>query len=472
MTARECSRRNFLKAGAATGLAAGFTDLTSGKDVAKQHPTLANSPGFGRAKSVILIFANGGQSQLETWDPKPNAPLEVRGDFRAIASKVPGTILSEHLPRTAQLADRFTIIRTMSHEDLDHGSAAYLSFTGRYHNRKSSNPPPRQTDIPCMSAVLKRVRPQSPFVDAAVHINAPAIIAPNNLAPGQFGGLLGRKYDALTVGNVTAGSLVIPGLTPRPDLSQVRLQKRRSLLRSLDDHARKLERYQKVTDMRGLYDRAYRMLSDRKTRQAFDLTREPEQIRNRYGRNRSGQACLLARRLTEAGVPFTTVMWNHHSRGQDHEPNNTDLYGWDTHNDIFTAMKNRLLPRFDLSFSALIEDLDQRGLLDTTLVICMGEFGRAPLVALEKRFKGASPGRKHWAATYSVVMAGAGVGRGKVLGRSDRFAAYPAADAYGPWDITATIFHAMGIDPKRHFFDTVNRPWPISIGKPILKLFA
>jgi uncharacterized protein (DUF1501 family) len=462
-----CTRRDCLRTVGLAGLAGGF----SSANARSAENSSATLPGFGRAKSVIVVFTNGGQSQLETWDPKPAAPKEIRGEFNAISSAVPGTLLSEHLPRVAKLTDRFTIVRSMSHEDLDHGSAAYLCLTGRYHNRRSSNPPARSTDHPCMSAVLKRVRPASPFVDAAVHVNAPAIIAPNNISPGQFGGLLGRKYDALTVGKVTAGPIVIPGLTPRENLSQARIQKRRALMQSLDNASPQFESHQKVVDIQGLYDSAYRMLSEPKTRYAFDLSKESDRTRNRYGRNRSGQACLLARRLVEAGVPLTTVVWNHHSRGQDLEPETTDLYGWDTHNDIFSALKNRLLPRFDHSFSALIEDLDERGLLDSTLVVCMGEFGRAPLVALEKRFKGASPGRKHWGAAYSVVLAGAGVGRGKILGQSDRFAAYPSSDSFGPWDLTATIFHALGIDPSQHFKDTVNRPVPISIGKPMLDLF-
>src|SRR5208283_5264439 len=182
-------------------------------------------------------------------------------------------------------------------------------------------------------------------------------------------------------------------------------------------------------------------------RQAFDLSQEPEAVRDRYGRHRSGQACLLGRRLVEAGLPWVTVLWNHNIRGQDKEPHETDLYGWDTHNDIFDALKDHLLPRFDLSFSTLLEDMEERGLLDQTLVVCMGEFGRAPRVALERGFAGSTPGRKHWAAVYSIVMAGAGVAPGGVVGASDRQAAYPQSSPFGPWDVAATMFHALGIDP-------------------------
>ena len=453
-----------MRIGGYAGLGLGLPTAVAGEANAQRLP------GFGKAKSVIIVFASGGQSQLDMWDPKPEAPKEVRGEFKAIRSAVPGTFLCEHLPRVAKLADRYTIVRTMSHEDTDHGSAVYLSLTGRYHSRKSSNPPPRGIDHPCRSAVLKRVRPTSAFLDPAVHVNAPAIIAPNDIAPGQFGGLLGRDYDALTVGDVTQG-IAIPGLTARESLSQARIRKRESLLQAIERHGRTFERNRRARDWNGLSQRAYQLLADPKTKDAFDLTKEPTRVRDAYGRNRSGQACLLARRLAQAGVPLITVVWNHHSRGQDHYPEKTDFYGWDTHNDIFSSLRERLLPRFDVSFSALLTDLEARGLLDDTLVICMGEFGRAPLVALEKRFKGASPGRKHWAAAYSVVFAGAGVKRGKILGRSDRLGAYPTTQSYGPWDIGATIFHALGIDPGGHFTDPLGRRFPISEGKPITALF-
>jgi hypothetical protein len=214
------------------------------------------------------------------------------------------------------------------------------------------------------------------------------------------------------------------------------------------------------------------MLDRISTREAFDLSREPDVIRNRYGRNRSGQACLLARRLAQAGVPLITVIWSHNNRGQDIDPKNTDLYGWDTHNDIFDGLQNHLLPRFDQGFSALIEDLDQKGMLDETLVICMGEFGRAPLVALEKNFKGASPGRKHWSWVYSIAMAGAGVHQGSVVGSSDSRGAYPHSDSYGPWDVIATMFHSLGINPHQHYYDPVNRPIPICDGKVMSSVYV
>lgn len=429
------------------------------------------APSFGRARSVILIYTSGGQSQLDTWDPKPQAPAEVRGAFRAIATSVPGTHVCEHMPRLARLAHLYTIVRSVTHDDLDHGSATYLALTGQFHPRKSSNPPPRPTDFPTHGAVLQRVRPARQFPRAAVHVNGPALV-PEQPAPGQNAGFLGPSCEPLLLGDPTAGVGITAGLDPLPELPPVRLQARRSLLETLEGYRQSLEEEPALLSRNAHFRQAYELLAAPRCREAFDLSREPEAVRDRYGRHRSGQACLLARRLVEAGVPFITVVWNHSNRGQDKAPGQTDLYGWDTHNDIFEALQHHLLPRFDQSFAALLEDLEQRGLLAQTLVLCVGEFGRAPLVALEPRFAGSSPGRKHWAAVYSAVFAGAGVARGGVYGASDRQGAYPQSHPVGPWDLAATLYEAIGVDPAGHYTDSSGRPFPITHGKPIRGLYA
>ncbi|MCP4513443.1 MAG: DUF1501 domain-containing protein, partial [Fuerstiella sp.] len=352
------------------------------------------------------------------------------------------------------------------HEDLDHGTAFYLSLTGRYHRRRSGNPLPTAEDHPCHGAVLQRVRPSTAFVQTAVHLNGPAEV-PNIVGPGQFGGFLGKAYDPLTLGDVTAQEAAIPSLLPLNDVPPSRLESRQSLLTSIESSMTRLNCDITASNKSVLYRQAFKMLSKQQTRTAFDLSAEHDALRDRYGRNRSGQACLLARRLVEAGIPLVTVIWNHNNRGQDKSPTNTDTYGWDNHNDIFTGLKDHLLPRFDQSFSTLIEDLDDRGMLDETLVVCMGEFGRAPLVKLEPNFAGASPGRKHWPSVYSIVFAGAGVSRGTVVGASDEIGGFPASEHFGPWDTTATIFSALGIDPHHEYTDQVNRPYRISDGKVI-----
>jgi hypothetical protein len=359
-------------------------------------------------------------------------------------------------------------------------------LTGRFHPRKSSNPPPEPSDFPTYGAVLKRVRANPRFPYTAVHVNGPAIV-PERVAPGQFGGFLGREYEPLVLGDMTQQRVAVPGLEPVPDVPADRLAARRQLLNSIDSldggaidggaiatAAGKggVQPTGQVADMHVLYQQAFQVLASPACRSAFDLSSEPQRLHERYGRYRSGQACLLARRLVEAKVPLVTVMFNHGNRGQDKQPAETDSYGWDTHNDIFQALKVHLLPRFDQSFSALLEDLDERGLLDETLVICLGEFGRAPRVALEATFAGETPGRKHWASTYSVVMAGAGVTRGATYGDSDQIGAHVKDRPVTPADIAATIFAAIGIDPAAHYVDSLGRPFALAEGKPIVGLFA
>lgn len=436
--------------------------------VSSPQPPASRLPGFGRAKTVLVVIASGGQSQLETWDPRPDAPAQIRGEFAPIQTSVPGTIICEHLPRLARLADRYAIIKSMSHEDLDHGSALYLSLTGQYHARLSSNPPPKETDLPFYGSVLELKRPATNFLRSSVLINGPALV-PFEPGPGQYAGLLGRQFDSLMIGDVTTDQPAIPGMEQLEELNVSRQARRRQLLSRLQS-AKPLAS-QPVGDMETLYQQAYGMLDRPAARRVLELDAEPARIRDRYGRHRAGQACLLARRLVQAEVPLVTVIWNHSNRGQDRSPEDLEQHGWDTHNDIFDVMRTSLLPRFDQSFSALLEDLEVRGLLETTLVIGMGEFGRAPLVALERNFAGETPGRKHWAAAYSIVLAGAGVRGGATIGTTDRHAAYPTSTKYGPWDVTATIFHALGIDPADHYFDNANRPYPISIGQPITALF-
>jgi hypothetical protein len=452
------SRRDWLRIGVPAAVGAFLPGLSSAK------PTSA-----ARAKSVIVVFTSGGQSQFETWDPKPAAPVEVRGAFGSRSTAIPGVRICEYLPRLAQLADRYTIIRSMTHDDLDHGSACYLALTGQCHPIKSSNPPPRATDFPALGAVLQRVRPSDRFPHAAFHVNGP-LLAPKDPGPGQYGGFLGHGYDPLQLGDVTNGTSLLNGMTQSPEMSANRLAARRTLLGQLD----RFGLYANALPLahQDLERKAYDLIAAPRVRDAFDLSLESVRIRDRYGRYRGGQACLLARRLVEAGVPWITVFFNHNIRGQDDHPEIPDEYGWDTHNDIFATMREQLLPRFDHSFSALLEDLEVRGLLKETLVVCMGEFGRAPLVAVEKTFKGSSPGRKHWAQCYSVVLAGAGIRRGAIHGSSDRHGAYPQANPVTPADLAATLFHALGISADAHFTDLTNRPHRVTSGNPVMGLFG
>ena len=467
------NRREWLRIGLLAGSGFGGNILTRpSRAIGKEAASGAEIPiGFGRAKSVIVLLASGGQSQLETWDPKPNAPDGIRGEFSSIQTSVPGLRFCEHMPRIARTAKWMTIVRSMSHDDLDHGSAIYLSLTGQFHPRKSSNFPPRPEDAPALGAILQRVRPTGQFPYSAIHLNGPVLI-PDTPSPGQYAGFLGRTYDPLMIGDVTQPSIILDGLEPRPELPIVRQSARTSLLEAFDHARKQADSDRSMSAMNELYRQAHSLLESPRCREAFDLARESNNVRDRYGRFRSGQACLLARRLVEAGVPLVTVFLNESIRGQDTAFGQTDAYGWDTHNDIFDSMKNHLLPRFDISLSALLEDLQQRGLLDSTLVVCLGEFGRAPRVAPEPNFAGFSPGRKHWAAVYSIALAGAGVARGHVVGSSDRIGAYPETTPISPGDVAATIFSSLGIDPSKHFTDATGRPISIASGKPISELYS
>ncbi len=435
-------------------------------------PSASTLTGFGQAKSVLVVFTSGGQSQLDTWDPKPNAPAEVRGAFGTIPTSVPGFRVCEHMPRLATLQHRVTVLRSMTHDDLDHGSACYLALTGQSHPRKSSNPQPKGTDAPALGAILHRVRPDRRFPHSAFHVNGP-MLTPSEPGPGQFGGVLGRGYDPLDLGEVTDGTALLTGMNLRPDLPAMRLGDRSELVNRLQAATHAGSRLPATDGQRALVRQAYELLHTPRVRDAFDIAQEPAKVRDRYGRFRAGQACLMGRRLIEAGVPWVTVFFNHSIRGQDFYVGESDQYGWDTHNDIFEDMKGHLLPRFDQGFSALLEDLHERGLLKDTLVVCMGEFGRAPLVANEKNFAGrGSPGRKHWAACYSVVLAGAGITTGASYGRSDKQAAYPLADPVTPGDLSATLFHALGIPSDTHYEDFTSRPSRIVTGTPVTKLFS
>jgi hypothetical protein len=419
-----------------------------------------------RAKSVLVVFAGGGQSQIDMWDPKPNAPEEVRGEFQSIPTALPGIRLCEHLPKVAKLANKYRIVRSMTHDDVDHGSACYLALTGQFHPRKSSNPPARPTDFPTLGAVLQRVRPSDRLPHASFQVNGPLRV-PLIPTPGRNAGFLGRSLDPIEIGDPESALEFVEGLTLPPELTPDRFQARQRLCEQLGLRG---GQQSEQAALNASTKSALELLDNRAVRAAFDLSQESPRVRDRYGRYRSGQACLLARRLVEAGVPWVTAFFNHNIRGQDDAPHESDAYGWDTHNDVFDALKTHLLPRFDQTFSALLEDLDQRGLLKDTLVVCMGEFGRAPRVAREASFQGTSPGRKHWAACYSVVFAGAGISGG-VYGSSDRQGAYPQSDPVTPGDLTATLFEALGIDPSGHYSDSEARPYRIATGDPIRGLF-
>lgn len=410
----------------------------------------AGPHGFGKAKSLLFISLFGGPSHQDIWDMKPDAPAEVRGEFKPIKTNVPGIEITEHLPKLAQMADRYSLVRSVTHKDNGHGSAMYANFTGWPHPLPNTNPIPDSNDYPAYGAVLSRLRPTPPSIPPFICVGGAQIVCGNQI-PGQRAGFLGPAYEPFVIDkDPNSKSFGVPELTLPGDFTTLRLDRRRSLLAGVEKAARVAERGPLAGGMSTLQRQAFELLGNQGIRQALDLSPEKAELRDRYGRSTFGQSLILGRRLIEAGVPCVTVNW---SRGGP----------WDTHGGNFPALKNSLLPAFDQSFSALLQDLTDRGLMENTLVVCTGEFGRTPQINKDG-------GRDHWAGVYTVVLAGGGIHGGRVHGSSDEQAAYPATDAVGPWDIAATTFHCMGVSPESELIDRTNRPLRISQGHPILSL--
>jgi hypothetical protein len=413
--------------------------------------------GFARARSCILIFMWGGPSQLDTWDPKPDAPEDIRGPFRAIPTTVPGISISEHFPLLARQAHRFLIVRSMSHDDAAHLSTAHRLLTGHVAPTPFSDaagPSPR--DWPHLGAIVSKLRPTSGAIPSAVNmpwtVMHPA--APGGKAPGQDAGWLGKAFDPFHVdGDPNATGFQVEGLGLPVGVSTERLVDRRSLLDRLAELADRAGRGPQSWD--SYQQKALEALARAEVRRAFQIELEDPKLRDRYGRHIHGQCLLLARRLVEAGVGMVTVNWH-----------NDGNFFWDTHGNNFNQLRGRLMPPADQGFGALLEDLSSRGLLEETLVVWVGEFGRTP------RINKANSGREHWPQCYSAVLAGAGVRGGSVHGASDRSAAYPACDPVSPEDLGATILHALGIDPATHVKDAVARPLRINEGSPLSCVFG
>ncbi len=411
-------------------------------------PVLAAAPApKPRAKSVILLFMWGGPSHIDTWDPKPNAPDNIRGLFRPIATTVPGLQIGEHFPELAKRAKNYAVVRSMTHTDPAHLSPTHHLMTGRIAAKVNSDADgPKRSDAPCIGAVVQKRAPGIGAMPTAVTlpwaVSHPA--APGGTAPGQNAGWLGSGYDPFLVsGDPNSPKFAVAGLTAPGDLSKERLVSRGDLCRQLD-------RTGGHSDLRS---KALDLLVAPGVSKAFDLTQEAAKARDKYGRHTHGQSCLLARRLVEAGTKLVTVNW----------PDDGQSF-WDTHGNNFPALKDRLMPPADRAFSALLDDLSERGLLDETLVVWVGEFGRNPNIE--------SAGRQHWPKCYSAVLAGGGIRGGSIYGASDKIGGAPAENPTSPADLTATMYHALGIDPGAMVADRLGREQALTEGKPLTGLFG
>lgn len=416
-------------------------------------------PSFGRAKRCILLFMWGGPSQLDTFDLKPNAASEVRGEFVPISTAAPDIQISEHFRQLAQLTDRVAIVRSLSHDDPAHLSSAHSTLTGHLPPvNKSDAEPPSPDDSPFLGSVVSRFREPRGSLPGSVLMPWKAYhpAAPGGVAPGQDAGWTGRAHDPMLVtGDPNQPGWKLPALQLADGISLERLQHRQSLLRAIDQQRKTLGRSAVAEGYAQQQQTAVRLLTSPEVHAAFDLSAEPDAVRERYGRNLHGQCVLLGRRLLEQGVPFVTVNW--HNDGRNF---------WDTHGDNFNRLKNDLIPPADRALSALLTDLTDRGMLDDTLVVWVGEFGRRPQITAR------NAGREHHPFCYSGLLAGGGIRGGTVYGESDAIAQYVERDPVTPHDLAATMLHALGVPEDAAFTDAVNRPRPLYAGRPVLPLFG
>jgi uncharacterized protein (DUF1501 family) len=437
------SRRDLLRAGAAGLTLPGLLRLRAAHAADRRPP----------ADACIFVFLWGAPSQYETFDPKPDAPDGVRGEFGVRRTRLPGVLYGEHVPLLAQRNDRFAVIRTCTQSSTHHQSAAYEALTGFPPSRDIVALTATPTDHPNLGSVVSRFAPGRSSMPRFIQLPQLASDV-GNLTPGQFAGFLGRQHDPFAVvKDPSAADFDVTEMRLPADVSAERLSDRQGLLRLVDRQAESLGRQAETQALDVYQERAVGLLTSKAVRRAFDLGREPATLRERYGNNTLGQSCLLARRLVEAGVKLVTVCSGFNGK--------TPQDAWDTHKDNFRKLKNQLLPPLDRGVSALLDDLRERGQLERTLLVVLGEFGRTPRINKDA-------GRDHWHHCYSVMLAGGGVRPGMVLGQSDRVGAYPIhGRVCTPADLCATVYHCLGIDHTAEMIDQLGRPLPLTRGEPI-----
>ncbi len=441
-------RREFLQVGFSGFLGLGLPGLLAAR---------ANPQGTPRAKSVILAFMTGGPSHHETFDPKPGAPAEIRGEFGTIETAAPGLVFAEHLPGLAQRAGKMAVVRSMSHPHNNHLNATHQILTGQPQPGAFFDKVASRDDYPCYAATLAYAKPPADGTPAGVML--PTYLMEGPLTwPGQHAGFLGPKFDPWQIrDNPNGKNFKVESLTLPEGFSVERLGQRRDLYDTLATQADDLWGQAEGASFEKQRHDAYAMLLNGAVAKAFRLGDETLATRDRYGRHPFGQSLLLARRLAEAGVPMVQV-------------NLGRVQNWDSHADIFRRLKDDLLPPTDRGLSALLDDLAATGMLDETLVVIAGEFGRTPKLSVQPGQSKA--GRDHWPQVFSVAFAGAGVVGGRAIGQSDAIGAYPASRPYTPADLAATIYRALGVDPETELRDRLNRPIQVVTGRPIDALYG
>ena len=455
------ARREALRVGGLFGLSLTLPQLFAthaGGDQDRARGAQGQQRSFGSAKRVIMLYLHGGHPQQETFDPKPHGPSAVKGEFGAIDTSIAGVQFSELLPQSAKLMNKLAVVRSLSHPNANHVQAALSAQTGHSHH-------PQSRSTGRFSTVVDRLSPRRRGARQGASDSGPtpdvgagrSLDAANNgtVIHGQTPGLLGERHASFVIDqSLLPSDVKVEAVARNDDLTSLRLLARHDLLQQFDGERRRLDDSAATRNFDAFYQKAFSLLGSDETRRAFELHTESPESRARYGKTEFGQRCLLARRLAEAGVPMVNVSYCHTPTGS-----------WDTHGDHFKQMKKSLAPTFDTAFSALVQDLDERGLLAETLVVVNSEFGRTPKI-------NRSAGRDHWPWVYSLVLAGAGIQAGTVYGSSDSSAAQPTSNPHDPADFVATLYHLLGVPAETQIHDAAGRPHNVIIGRPIEGILA
>jgi uncharacterized protein (DUF1501 family) len=470
------TRRDLLRVGGSGLLGLSLGTMFSLQAKAKDSKPVGG-PGWGKAKSVILVYLQGGPSHLDLWDPKDNVPDNVRSVFKPIATKLPGVQFAEVLPKLAAVNDKFTMIRSMSYTPnglFNHTAAIYQMMTGYTTDKVSPSgqlEPPDPKDFPNFGSNIIRLQPPTEPMLPFVMLPRP-LQESNVVGKGGTAGFLGKAFDPYTLfpdgddlDMNKMDRIRVDDLKLRPEVFAARLERRAKLRDAINANMPQIDKAVADFKLNDYYAQALNLIISGRAREAFDIAREPAAVRDLYGRNTFGQSCLLARRLVEAGTRVVEVVWP--------KVANSDNHSWDHHVGLTERMKNQSGPMLDAGLSGLITDLDQRGLLKETLVLAVGEFGRSPQKGVSTSGNGNSAdGRDHWPYCYTAVIAGAGIKRGYVHGKSDKTASAPLEDPVHPGELLATIYHSFGIDPETIVYNHLNQPRELVKAQAVSRLFG
>jgi uncharacterized protein (DUF1501 family) len=471
------SRRDVLRVGGAGMLGLSLSSLLKLQAAQASAELTGGGPGWGKAKSIIMVYLQGGPSHLDLWDPKPDAAENIRSSFKNIGTKLPGVHFTEILPKLAQINDRFTMIRSMSYTPnglFNHTAAIYQMMTGYTTDKVSPSgqlEPPNAQDFPNFGSQIVRLRPPTEPMLPFVMLPRP-LQESNVVGKGGSAGFLGKAFDPYTLfpdgddmDMNKMDRIKVDDLTMRPDMFKVRLERRAKLRDLITAQMPAVEKAVEKENLDEYYQRAINLVTSGRARDAFDLSQEPDGLRDKYGRNTFGQSCLLARRLIEAGTRVVEVIWPKIA--------NSDNHSWDHHVDLTKRMRDQSGPMLDAGLAALVEDMDDRGRFEDTLLVCVGEFGRSPQKGVSTSGNSNSAdGRDHWPYCYTAVVAGAGVKRGYVHGTTDATASAPLENPVHPTEILASIYHALGIHPETIVNNHLNQPRELVKAQAVTPLFA